>query len=134
MTKISHKHHVHNYMEAMGHIGEHEAILAIELAHRLGLTQRQLRQALLEINEDFTIKNMASFANNGVYLTASTKEVKKARQRAIRAIKRNVVRVRKCDYILNDITQLDLFSILEEALQEQFDQQALQEAINEQNK
>lgn len=131
---ISHKEHVVNYMEAMGHIGEQEAILAIELAHRLGLTQRQLRQALLEVNEDFTIKKMASFANNGVYLTESTKEVKKARQRAIRAIKRNVVRVRKCDYILNDITQLDLFSILEEALQEQFDQQALQEAINEQTK
>jgi len=131
---ISHKDHVVNYMEAMGHIGEQEAILAIELAHRLGLTQRQLRQALLEVNEDFTIKKMASFANNGVYLTESTKEVKKARQRAIRAIKRNVVRVRKCDYILNDITQLDLFSILEEALQEQFDQQALQEAINEQTK
>lgn len=122
---ISHKEHVYNYMEAMGHIGEQEAILAIELAHRLGLTQRQLRQALLEVNEDFTIKKMASFANNGVYLTESTKEVKKARQRAIRAIKRNVVRVRKCDFILNDITQFDLYQMLEEAMQLQ------EEATNE---
>lgn len=118
MTKISLKNHVCNYMEAMGHIGENEAILAVELSHRLGLTMRQLRQALLEINEDFTIKKMASFANNGVYLTESTKEVKKARTRAIRAIMRNVVRVRKCDFILNDVTQFDLYDIVEEATHE----------------
>lgn len=107
-----------SFLETHGFVGEENAVKQRQIYDVLRLSRREIRQAILEINQDFKIDRMVSFCNEGIYLTKSTKELEKMRQRAIKAIERNVERVRKMDFLLKEFTQL---SFLEELMGVKYD-------------
>lgn len=101
-----------NFLLTNNFVGEYNAVKQDDITVVLELGKREIRQAILEINEDITITRMASFCNDGIYLTNSKHELEKMRERALRAVQRNLKRVRKVDFLVNEFTQISLMDEL----------------------
>lgn len=96
-----------NYLRTNGHVGATNAVKQSTIIHDTGLDRRAIRREIEQVNANIKSPNMISFNNDGIYLVNSVQEYKTLRNRAIRAIKRNVARIKKCDMMLMDQTQLD---------------------------
>lgn len=97
---------VKDYLVAKGHKGKENAVKQKEITAQIGMEAREIRRQIAENNADIRNNHLISFCNKGIYLVTDPEEIRQFRNRAIRAIKRQVKRVRKADYLLNETTQL----------------------------
>lgn len=105
---------VKDYLLENGHVGLSNAVKQSRIIHDTGLDRREVRKQIESVNADIKTTYMISFNNDGVFIVDSIEEIKTARKRAVRAILRNVQRIKKCDMILNDKTQLDFEDLWDE--------------------
>lgn len=103
-----------NYLYSRGAVGKNYAVKRSEIIQAIGLTKREIRAETERINNDTKQDAIVSFCNNGIYIVSSPDEIKTMRNRSIRAIKRSVKRIKKCDRLLLDRTQLDFEQLWDE--------------------
>lgn len=94
------------YLRARGHKGRANAVKQEVIQADIGISRREMRAQIDEINGDLNIKDMVSFCNDGIYLVTSNEELRTIRSRAKRAVQRNRQRIQKADILLNEQTQL----------------------------
>ncbi len=102
------------YLRSNEHVGAENAVKQRTIIQDTGLDRREIRREIEQINANIKSPNMISFNNEGIYLVNSVAEYRTLRARAIRAIKRNVKRIKKCDMMLNDRVQLDFEELWDE--------------------
>ena len=103
-----------NYLYSRGAVGKNYAVKRREVVQATGLTKREIRAETERINNDTMQDAIVSFCNKGLYIVSNPDEIKTMRNRSIRAIKRSVKRIKKCDRLLLDHTQLDFESLWDE--------------------
>ena len=103
-----------NYLLSRGAVGKNNAVKRREVIEATGLTKREIRAETEFVNGDAKSDHIVSFCNNGLYVVSNPDEIKTMRNRSIRAIKRSVKRIKNCDRLLLDHTQLDFESLWDE--------------------
>lgn len=102
------------YLKAHNHIGKENAVRQSDIFHELGLDRRLIRAEIEAINNDPSSRTFINFCNEGVYIVATSGEVRNMRARLVRSIERNVARLKKCDIILSTTRQLDFEDLWDE--------------------
>jgi hypothetical protein len=102
------------YLKAHNHVGKENAVKQSILKDDLGMDRRVIRAEIETINNDQSSRTFINFCNDGIYIVATSGEVKNMRARAVRAIERNVSRLKKCDIILSTTRQLDFEELWDE--------------------
>lgn len=99
---MNNKERVVVYLLENGYVGKENAIKQNVVNWHLGITRRDMRDIIADINGDIKTKVLVSFCNKGIYIVKDRAEIETMRNRAIRAIKRNKERVEKMDFVLDD--------------------------------
>lgn len=97
---------VRAYLRAKGHKGRENAVKQREVFENTGISLRQIRQQIEEVNGDPKVRDMISFCNDGIYIVTSQEELRTIKERAKRAIQRNKKRIDKVEILLNEKTQM----------------------------
>ena len=89
---------------------KNKPVSRLRVCHDIGITEREFRYQTAEIQAEAAYK--INFNTSGVYL-CGLEEIQQLRTRAINAIKREVVKIKEYDRILNNEGQTTITEDLE---------------------